>query len=314
MMRLRFPCALLGVLVVSPAAAQMVLPGAAPPTPIGGSESRGGGGGGGGGGGAAQAKPIPVKVFGADAITGHALSLNGGVDRIVFAASAGDDFPPVARPRKAHAQAPAPQPALSLTELKMTGDSIKRPGQDCRVDIRPDVPITAKPLGTPAGLLRYQLDLPACPFSFDVLDGAILTVADTAQCTLTQADCKVNPAGLWGITAAELTPERDKTIERERRGADAAQFQNFKLLVARTKDRALVKTISADQAAFSSRREETCRSYVQESAHGYCAARVTQARAADLQTRLNAALVANPPGKHKRSKGASSGASLGAQE
>jgi hypothetical protein len=42
-----------------------------------------------------------------------------------------------------------------------------------------------------------------------------------------------------------------------------------------------------DQSIFAGQRDELCRDYAKESVHGYCGLRVTQARVALLQTRLN---------------------------
>ena len=42
-----------------------------------------------------------------------------------------------------------------------------------------------------------------------------------------------------------------------------------------------------DQNGFAGQRDELCRDYAKESVHGYCALRVTEARAALLRTRLD---------------------------
>ena len=42
-----------------------------------------------------------------------------------------------------------------------------------------------------------------------------------------------------------------------------------------------------DQNGFAGQRDDICRDYAKESVHGYCALRVTQARTALLETRLN---------------------------
>jgi hypothetical protein len=56
--------------------------------------------------------------------------------------------------------------------------------------------------------------------------------------------------------------------------------------MAGTKDRSEIKAIAAAQAGFSSLREETCRDYVREDQHGFCAARVTEAHALALRAKL----------------------------
>jgi hypothetical protein len=47
-----------------------------------------------------------------------------------------------------------------------------------------------------------------------------------------------------------------------------------------------VRPIVTEQAAFSSDREQTCRTYAREGAHGFCNLRFTEGRALALATRL----------------------------
>ena len=59
---------------------------------------------------------------------------------------------------------------------------------------------------------------------------------------------------------------------------------NFRALLASVgKDQEAVKKIVGEQAGFSSEREMTCRNYLREEIHGFCAVRITQARALALQ-------------------------------
>jgi hypothetical protein len=51
-------------------------------------------------------------------------------------------------------------------------------------------------------------------------------------------------------------------------------------------DREAVKKIAGEQAGFSSAREMTCRTYLKEDFHEYCALRLTQARALALQAAI----------------------------
>ena len=50
-----------------------------------------------------------------------------------------------------------------------------------------------------------------------------------------------------------------------------------------------------DQNGFPGQRDDACRDYLKESAHGYCAASLTEARAALLEARL--AALASPAAK-----------------
>ena len=66
-----------------------------------------------------------------------------------------------------------------------------------------------------------------------------------------------------------------------------------------------------DQNGFAGQRDDACRDYVKESVHGYCALRLTEARAALLETRLDeftaasaAKAASEKPAKTKAKKGA----------
>jgi hypothetical protein len=61
---------------------------------------------------------------------------------------------------------------------------------------------------------------------------------------------------------------------------------NFKALLARTDGKEAVKLVAREQAGFTSQREMICRDYRDETKHGFCAARVTEARAVTLAARI----------------------------
>ena len=242
------------------AGAQLLLPGAVPAQKKPARPNTGTGTG--------RAKPIksaPIKTLGEESIVGQDLSLNGGHGRIVFARS-GD--------------------ALSATSLTMDGAQISRPDESCRVDVVAGQPIPAKPLGRPAGALRYQLDLEACPFSFDILNGAILVAALPGVCEFIAADCKVDPAGLWGPRASSLGPAKIKEIEHARSRAETLMHENFRDLLSRTHGKAAIKATAGDQAGFTSLRTQICQDYAREDQHGFCALTVTEARAMALKVML----------------------------
>lgn len=56
------------------------------------------------------------------------------------------------------------------------------------------------------------------------------------------------------------------------------------LLMKAGKDKVAIKKMAGEQAGFSSEREVICRNYLGEEVHGFCALRITQARALALQT------------------------------
>jgi hypothetical protein len=175
---------------------------------------------------------------------------------------------------------------MRLSKLTLEGELVSKPGEMCRVSVVPDSPVAANAIGRPQGVSRFALALEACPFSFDLLDGAILVPPLPNQCTFTQADCRVDPSGLWGPAGSSLGPDRVRDIERSRARAEGALRSNFKALLARTHDNQQIKLIAGEQAGFSSEREQICRDYWGEDKHGFCAARITEARAASLARRL----------------------------
>lgn len=178
--------------------------------------------------------------------------------------------------------------ALDLSLLMLAGAKISNSHDACQVNVA-GMPLPLTPLGKVGGLLRYSLPVPACAINFDVLDGAILTSSDTAVCAFKEADCSVNPAGLWGPAPGEIGPDQVKAIERARMDADRKVRAAYQGLVGSTKDRAVIRGFASEQAGFSSRREELCRDYIGKSRHGYCASRLTAARAAALEAQLSEA-------------------------
>ena len=234
-----------------------------------------------------RAKPAAVKPIGEEAITGRELTLNGAHGRIEFVRSG---------------------EALNVIALAMDGSQIARPDDTCRVDVVSGTPLTTKPLGRPMGTLRYQIDLEACPFSFDILDGAVLVSAMPKICEFRAADCKVDPAGLWGPRGSSIGPDKVKEIERARIHAEATMRENFRELLTRIKARPAIKAAASDQAGFSSVRADVCHDYAREDVHGYCALRLTEARA--LALKANIGIITsdiadkNPEQKRKRSRSA----------
>ena len=262
-----------------PAGAQLLLPGAVPAQIKPAKPGKGTGS-------AKPAKSAPLKTLGEEAIVGQDLSLNGEHGRIIFARS-GD--------------------ALSATSLTMDGSQISRPDESCRVDVVAAQPIQAKSIGRPAGALRYELDLAACPFSFDILDGAILVAAPPAVCQFTTADCKVDPAGLWGPRASTFSPAKIKEIEHSRSRAENLMRENFRDLLSRTHGKAAIKTTAGDQAGFTSVRAQICRDYAREDQHGFCALTMTEARAMALKVMLGQASQDVADKKPEKKKGGKRG-------
>ncbi len=266
---------LLGALLVGPAMAQLQLPGAnngvapnsAPrPAVVSGAEPY------------VAPKPAAMKPPGEDTIAGHTISLDGQRGSMGFTRSGAD---------------------LTLTALTLTGDKISKPNQGCTVSVALPKPLVVTPAGRPAGTIRYDVPIAACPFSIDVLDGAVLVSRPDGSCSFRAADCLVAPAGLWGPPAADISPGRVKDLERQRTRTEAAMRANFRSILKKAgKDRQAVKTIAGEQAAFSSDREVTCRDYQGESVHGFCSTQIAEARALALLAKFDA--MAEGPHDHRR--------------
>jgi hypothetical protein len=253
------------------AAAQIILPGALPPNaapssiPSPGVSAKSPG---------TRAKITAVGLTRPteESVIGRPLFRNGGQGEIEF------DRQPAPASEREH--------ALRLSKLTFEGELVSKPGEICRVSVVPETPVAANEIGQPEGVSRFALALEACPFSFDVLDGAILVPPLPNLCTFTQADCRVDPSGLWGPAGSSLGGDRIREIERSRARAEGSLRSNFKALLARAHDGQQIKLIAGEQAGFSSEREQICRDYWGEDKHGFCAARITEARAALLARRL----------------------------
>jgi len=211
-------------------------------------------------------KPAPpAHAVGADAVAGRDLLLNGADGQLRIAGGGKDK-------------------SVQVEKFTLMGEVISDPSQKCRIDIVADAPIEAKSLGTPEGLARYSVDIPACPLTFDVLDGAVLAPTQATACVFQAADCQASPGGLWGPAGPTL--EKDaKAIAKERARADASISDSLRRLVARDKG-ASTAALSREQNDFAAQRADICRSYAGEAQHGFCAARLTQARAALLRARV----------------------------
>ena len=264
------------ILAAAPAHAQVALPGAAPAAPAGtpaaapkpkkataGSTK--------------TAKTAPLAAPGVETIDGRPLMLNGGTGLLQVSGSG---------------------KTLKVDKLRLPGESVSDPSQRCIVDIVGEKPIEATSEGRPDGLERYDVDVPACPFTFDVLDGAVLVPSQITACVFKAADCQTSPGGLWGPDGAEL--EKDAAaVGKQRTAAENAMAKALHALEERAKDNPETASLLQDQSAFPGARDDACRDYVKESAHGFCAASLTEARAALLEARL-AAL--SPPSAAKAEK------------
>ena len=264
---MRFPIGALGVSIgvlallamgCSLARAQLVLPGAAAATPsrepAGAPAAR------------KSEKSSADFAAGAAAVVGRPLRLNGSQGQLLLSR---------------HGK------GLRIDKFSLPGEVISDPSQKCLIDIVGDTPIETKSLGRPDGLARYEAEIPACLFSFDLLDGAVLVPAQSAACVFQAADCQASPSGLWGPDGDNLESAA-KSIERQRARADAAAARSLHRLQARLKGRPEADDLARDETDFAARRDDVCRDYEKEAVHGYCASRMAEAHAARLKARIEA--------------------------
>ena len=213
------------------------------------------------------AAPAPARVLPAASLAGQTLYRGGHGSEIGFALR---------------------DKTLVVSRLTLAGHGDD--GAECRIDVS-DLPLAVREEGQPGGMARIGIPVPACPISFDVLDGAALESGDRSSCSFATTHCTVDPGGLWGPPATALTPDGDRAIEHQRARAEAAMRANFKRLVATTRDRPTIMGYAREQAQFSSTREEMCRGYAGEVKHGFCSTRLTEARAAALRTKADLAQI-----------------------
>ncbi len=264
-------CALFAAaLTASETRAQLTLPGAAPAEPQGAkvapakpkhkssgapaTEARSGG---------KDAEASPAA--GMASLAGRPLMLNGKSGQLQIS---GDDK------------------SVTIDKLQLVGEGVSDSSQRCVVDIVGEAPIEAIHVGRPDGLERYEAKVPACPISFDILSGAVLVPSQITACVFKAADCQTAPGGLWGPDGASLIGDAAKIV-KERAAAEKAMGKILHLIEDRAGDSTQAADLVRDQNGFAAQRDELCRDYAKESVHGYCGLRVTQARVALLQTRLN---------------------------
>ncbi len=195
-----------------------------------------------------------------------------------------------------------PGKGLEIARLSISGEEISHRGEQCQVEVVAGTPIETRFAGRPHGVSRYEVEIESCPFSLDVLEGAVLVSRTPPTCDFRAADCRVDLAGLWGPPGDAMGPDQTKQLERERGRMDSAMLAKFHALLRRAgKNGEAIKQIASEQAGFSSEREVICRNYLREDIHGFCALRITQARALALQAAFEdrAKARAKPAGRER---------------
>ncbi len=208
-------------------------------------------------------RPVVLRPPGEDTVLGRDLRLNGAEGSIRLERTGRDEL---------------------KAQITLVGSKISRPTEACSVKIGGGAPVPVSALGKPEGLARYEIQAPGCPMVADVLDGGLFVSAPKDVCEFKEADCAVEPFGVWGPDAASLIPKA-RDLEQARAAADRAVRENYKALAHRATPQSL-RPIVAEQAGFSAERETVCRSYHREGVHGFCNTRYTEGRAVMLAARL----------------------------
>ena len=247
------------LLFSTPAGAQMILPGAvnAPPqktVKLPGQNT-----------GPARPKVVYSRIPGEDAVAGRVLMQNGALGSLEFGKTA---------------------EGLAISKLTLAGNMISRPGDACQVPVISATPSPLSLIGKPDGVLRYQNSIPACTFTLDILQGAVIVKSEAEICKFQASDCQVRPNGMWGPRGTSISEEQIKADNSARPQAETALRASYRSLMDRHSDRAATKAVAAEQAAFSSAREELCRDYALEDKHGFCDTRFTEAKVASVRLRL----------------------------
>jgi len=215
-----------------------------------------------------------IKIAGEEAILGKSLHRNGNHGEATFTKTA----------------------AGYGLKLSLDGFQSANLVEPCSVSFGDEpVPVTA--LGRPAGVPRYRLEAPICPIVFEVLESSFLVVEPAEPCIVEIAQCRIDPRGLWGPDARTVAAQA-REIERARGSAERAVREGYRTLTAKS-DPVEQRSIAREQAGFSAEREMTCRDFQREGQIGFCAARITEARAAHLRARLGLNTDPKPAAKPK---------------
>ncbi|MCO5090450.1 hypothetical protein [Bosea sp. (in: a-proteobacteria)] len=226
-----------------------------------------------------------IRVAGEDAILGKVLHRHGHRGEAVFSKTA----------------------AGYGLRLALDGFQSANLIESCAVSFG-ETPVPVTPLGRPDGVPRYRLEAPVCPIVLDVLDGAFLVVEPAEPCIVEAAQCRIDPRGLWGPDARTLAGQA-KEIEKARGSAERAVREGYRTLTAKS-DAVEQRTIAREQAGFSAEREMICRDFQREGQLGFCAARITEARAASLRARLGLDAEPKPAAKPRPRPAAAKPAAL----
>lgn len=162
--------------------------------------------------------------------------------------------------------------------VSLPGSKTDTSGETCRIDFAGE-PVVLGNAGRPRGLQRYKAE-GFCPIEIEILDGAVLVVGPAQPCVAEAQQCRADARGLWGPDWRSLMAQ-SKDIEKARIAAESAVQSRWKDVMTRS-GAGEKRSLAVEQAGFTSRRAELCRDFVNEEKHGFCALKITEARAATL--------------------------------
>ncbi len=90
---------------------------------------------------------------------------------------------------------------------------------------------------------------------------------------------------MWGPDGAALEPQAD-AIAKRRAEAEKTIGKALQAIAERATNNKDAAQLLEDQKAFGGQRDDACRAYQKEQALGFCAASLSEARAAMLEARL----------------------------
>ena len=234
-------------LAAAPARAQLALPGAAPAAPAG----------------APTAAPKPKK------------STGGAKDK---AAKAGNVRPEVRARRRIDRRSPADAerrngapPDLRPRTTRCRSTSSASPARACRTPPSAASSISSaksrsrRPgAGRPDGLDRYEVDVPACPFAFDVVDGAVLVPVADHRLRVQGGRLPDQPERALGAgrrRRSRRTPRRSANAAPRPRTPWLGRCTGSKIAPRDNPDAA---NLVREQSGFTGERDDICRDYVKE--------------------------------------------------
>lgn len=197
-------------------------------------------------------------------------------------------------------------PAGLAAAVTFDGRGIANADEACAVTIAGEgdaAGVALEPVQPLGRYMRWRLVAPACPVVFTMFEDAVLA-SHGGLCTFEAADCRVDPSGVWA-PEPEALPTDPERIARALAEADEDVRAAFRTLTERSEGDAL-RSVLAEQAGFSADRVTTCARFAGGDAVGQCAARWTQARAAELQSRLGSLPAAAPAAPTAAAPGAGS--------